>query len=190
MGGVAVGIPSEALCSDTGLLATVSWDLSNAHFNVLGASDDSYNPQVLLITTSEMATARDGKLSRKQLRRDDDPHLVNYSHSIIVSGCDDGGDYGEYGFYSAFQEVAVAGVCLIFSDPPVDSAARHGRQHPLLPGADEDQGAHRSRASTRVTYDLEGMRARVTEIKQSELYALRLRVLPAQATTQWPSDTS
>jgi hypothetical protein len=34
------------------------------------------------------------------------------------------------------------------------------------------------------------MRARVTEIKQSELYALRLRVLPAQATTQWPSDTS
>jgi hypothetical protein len=99
VGATAAGLPSEATASDTGWMNTISIGLTNILFDLIGADDDPYNAQTFMINWREMKARNDGTLPEFVLKRDDDPHVVTYTHRQIVSGTDDGGDKGEYAFY-------------------------------------------------------------------------------------------
>jgi hypothetical protein len=99
MGGTALGIPSEAFGANTGFANDVSRGLSNAVFSVIGADDDPFTPQTLLINATDMVLAKTNSLPRKHLKRGDDLREFDFTHSIILTGTDQGGDRGEYGLY-------------------------------------------------------------------------------------------
>ena len=99
IGGAALGIPSETFGATSGFLGDVSLGLTNVIFGVIGADDDPYTPQTLAINATDMELARTNNLPRKTLTRPDDPRTLTYSHSIILTGKDQGGDVGEYGLY-------------------------------------------------------------------------------------------
>ncbi|MFF0428607.1 peptidoglycan-binding protein [Streptomyces sp. NPDC004520] len=64
--------------------------------DVLGVGDDVYNPQGIALDEEALVTAN---ARRQMLRRDDDPHSLQWTDVIVLSGTDDGGDYGQYGIY-------------------------------------------------------------------------------------------
>ena len=99
VGAGAAGVPAETLAGGEDWMRQLSLGLSNVIFDLLGADDDQFNLQSFQITAKEMQARKDGELPDKTLTRDDDPHSLNYTHRMIVSGTDDGGDYGEYAFY-------------------------------------------------------------------------------------------
>jgi hypothetical protein len=95
--GSAFGVPSEALASDSNIwLLDIALD---PIMDKIGAGDDAYNPQTLQIPAEDIKAVRDGKFVRKTLTRNDDPQVVTYTHSQVLSGRDDGGDTGVYCFY-------------------------------------------------------------------------------------------
>jgi hypothetical protein len=99
IGAAAVGVDSEAVAGGEDWMRDVSLGLSNVLFGLLGADDDPYNPQTFMIPWTDMRAHKQGQLPLQTLTRDDDPSVIQYTHSKIVSGVDDGGDTGQYGFY-------------------------------------------------------------------------------------------
>lgn len=99
VGAGAAGVPAEATAGGEDWMRALSRGLSNAIFDFFGADDDQFNPQSFQITAKEMRDRKEGRLPDNIHKRDDDPHEIKYTHRMIVSGTDDGGDYGEYGFY-------------------------------------------------------------------------------------------
>jgi hypothetical protein len=95
--GAALGIPSEALDSDHGFLNTVTVTLTDRIAGVLGAGDDLYTPQALLIRAEEMLGTP--SFVQHTLTRSDDPRSLEWTHMQVVTGIDDGGDTGDYAFY-------------------------------------------------------------------------------------------
>ena len=90
------GIPAEALSSDQGWLSDLTLGLVDVIADVLGAEDDPYIPQTLRISWPEIA---EENYSVKQGSRSGDPRTWPYTHSIVLSGTDEGGDTGHYAFY-------------------------------------------------------------------------------------------
>jgi hypothetical protein len=95
--GAVLGIPSEALDSDHGFLNTVTVTLTDRIAGALGAGDDLYTPQALLIRADEMLGTP--TFTQHTLTRSDDPRALEYTHLQVVTGIDDGGDRGDYAFY-------------------------------------------------------------------------------------------
>jgi len=93
---VMAGVPAEATAADQGFINDLSLGLVNAAASALGADDDPYVPQQLRLHWADILN---GNYTRQTLRRDDDPRIVEYTHSIVVTGIDQGGDRGEYALY-------------------------------------------------------------------------------------------
>lgn len=90
------GIPAEATAADQGFLNDLSVGLVNAVSSVLGADDDAYVPGQLLLHWTDILGHN---FSKQLLRRNDDPRTISYTHQLVVSGVDQGGDRGEYALY-------------------------------------------------------------------------------------------
>lgn len=99
MGATAAGVPAEAVAGGEEWMRDLSLGLSNIVFDLFGADDDPYNSLTFMIKASEMQARKDGQLPDKILKRADYPNEITYTHSRFVTGNDDGGDRGEYGFY-------------------------------------------------------------------------------------------
>jgi hypothetical protein len=99
VGATAAGVDAEALAGGEDWMRSVSLGLSNVIFDLLGADDDAYNAQTFMVPWTDMVASKEKRLEVKTLKRDDDPHEVQYTHRILLSGTDDGGDRGEYGMY-------------------------------------------------------------------------------------------
>jgi len=98
----SVGVPAEVLAADQGFISDLSLGLVNAISSVLGADDDAYTPQQRVLHWTDL---KDPSL-RQTLQRSDDPRHIDYTHSIVVSGIDQGGDRGEYAFYFDIRHVS------------------------------------------------------------------------------------
>jgi hypothetical protein len=94
--GPLTGVDAEHLASQQDFLGRMSQTVLDGISNFLGASDDPYNPGAVTLFWQDLK-ARNAP--RQVLTRSDDPRKVNYTHSLIVSGKDDGGDVGQYAFY-------------------------------------------------------------------------------------------
>lgn len=94
--GAMAGVPAEAAAADQGFINDLSLGLVNAISSALGADDDPYVPQTETLRWTDIVGRR---FQRRTLRRDDDPRTAEYTHHIIVSGTDQGGDRGVYAFY-------------------------------------------------------------------------------------------
>ena len=95
----AAGVSAEATAGGEDWMRTISVGLSDLVFGLLGADDDAYNVQTFEISAKEMEADVAKPLEEKVHKRDDDPQEIRYTHRQLVSGKDDGGDIGEYGFY-------------------------------------------------------------------------------------------
>jgi len=93
---VYAGVPAEAVAADQGFINDLSLGLVNGVSSILGADDDPYVPQVHLLHAFDILKRN---YTRQTLHRADDPHFLEYTHSIVVSGIDQGNDRGEYAFY-------------------------------------------------------------------------------------------
>jgi len=103
------GVPAEATAADEGWLNTLSLGLVNGIFSLVGADDDAYVPGNLLLHWTDIL----GHAFPKQtLRRDDDPRTIEYTHQLIVSGVDQGGDRGEYALYFDVRQFDITPVNL------------------------------------------------------------------------------
>lgn len=91
-----VGIPAEAASADQGFINDLSLGLVNAIGDAFGIGDDPYPTQQLRLRWTEI---QGRQFVRKTVRRDDDPRTIEFTHSITVSGEDDGGDRGQYALY-------------------------------------------------------------------------------------------
>jgi len=103
-------IANAAIASGTGIalpaLNEIVKDLSRALVNavtdLIGASDDPYNPSGVALDTNILSNPNRPHLTAE---RGDDPKRINYTpltretEFITVTGRDDGGDVGEYRFY-------------------------------------------------------------------------------------------
>ncbi|RQP23646.1 hypothetical protein [Piscinibacter terrae] len=95
LSGVA-GVDAEHLTSQQDFLGKLSEFVLNAISNFLGASDDAYDPGATVLHWQDLKARN---FQRKILSRSDDPRQVAYTHSLVLSGRDDGGDVGRYAFY-------------------------------------------------------------------------------------------
>ena len=104
------GVDAETLAASEGFIGDVSLGLVNVAASVLGADDDQYNPGTMLIHAKELLQRfkpnpldPPEQFPTQVLRRDDDPKTIEFTHSLILSGTDQGGDQGEYGLYFDVQ---------------------------------------------------------------------------------------
>jgi hypothetical protein len=77
--------------------------------NAFGINDDPYPPQQLRLRGTEI---QGRQFVRKTARRDDDPRTIEFTHSMTVSGEDEGGDRGQYALYfdvRLFEQQEVVG---------------------------------------------------------------------------------
>ena len=100
------GADAETLGANKGFISDVSLGIVNAAASLLGADDDQYNPGSLLIHAVDLLErfkadplSRPDQFPLQIVRRDDDAKTIEFTHSLILSGTDQGGDRGEYGFY-------------------------------------------------------------------------------------------
>ena len=103
----SLGMPAEALAATDGWVNDLSQGLVNAVANLLGVDDDQFTPQQIRLTWTEMLA---GSFTKQVLRRNDDSNTLPYTHSVVLSGVDEGGDLGKYGFYfdvRLFQETQI-----------------------------------------------------------------------------------
>lgn len=64
---------------------------------ILGIGDDPYNPAAVKIGWDEIVGGVD---PQPPYRRSDDPRTISaWTHRLVVTGTDDGGDQGQYAFY-------------------------------------------------------------------------------------------
>jgi hypothetical protein len=93
-----IGVPAEAVAADQGFIGDVSLGIVNVVSGWIGADDDPYNPQGFRISAKEILTK---SFTARVLEREDHPGVIlEYNtQPVIVSGTDQGGDLGEYGFY-------------------------------------------------------------------------------------------
>ncbi len=107
-----LGVPAEATAADQGFISDISLGLVNVMSGWVGADDDPYTPQALRIPARNVLIALAQKFEGKRLdepdpfpervlERSDTPgvKLIYNTNPVIVSGTDQGGDRGEYGFY-------------------------------------------------------------------------------------------
>lgn len=92
------GVPAEITAADQGFISDLSFGLVNGISNALGMKDDPYVPQQLRILWSDIQKHNFSKQDRRSPDTTD-PRSITYTHSIGVTGIDDGGDRGEYHFY-------------------------------------------------------------------------------------------
>jgi hypothetical protein len=78
------------------LIQDLSTFLVNIAGDILGVADDPYNPQSINL---DLTTMTNPNRPRMVLTRDDDPHRVEYTDVIVLTGTDQGGDFGEYALY-------------------------------------------------------------------------------------------
>jgi Ricin-type beta-trefoil lectin domain-like len=74
-------------------LSEVLVDIGN---DILGTGDDAYEPRSYVLPRGDLTNPN---RPHYVLRRNDDPRTVSYTDSIVLTGRDQGGDIGEYGFY-------------------------------------------------------------------------------------------
>ncbi|MFE7278314.1 peptidoglycan-binding protein [Streptomyces sp. NPDC057623] len=96
-GGVAtLALPLVELLSDA---------LVGLGAELLGISDDVYNPSAIALSRDQLLSAN----SRRQTRsRPDDPRTLKFTDAILLSGVDDAGDTGVYAVYLDVQPDATA----------------------------------------------------------------------------------
>ncbi|SDI13199.1 hypothetical protein SAMN05192558_101498 [Actinokineospora alba] len=75
------------------LLAEALVDLAT---DVLGLDADPYTPKAVQLTRDELVASGE---RRRTLRRNDDHRSITWTHEIVLTGTDDGGDVGEYALY-------------------------------------------------------------------------------------------
>ncbi len=100
LAGVA-GVPAETLGSDQGWLDDLSLGLVNAISDFLGAADDAYVPQTLRLSWADLISQN---YTLQHGSRGDDPRAWDYTHYVVLSGTDEGGDTGHYGFYFKVEQ--------------------------------------------------------------------------------------
>jgi hypothetical protein len=106
------GLGAEAIFGDKGFLRDVCVGVVNFVTDKLGLNDDAYDPQPETISYKNLLLGHAIQFGGvtgvahpfppdKFFERDDTPGVkLKYNVGpVIVSGYDDGGDYGEYGFY-------------------------------------------------------------------------------------------
>jgi hypothetical protein len=93
----ANGIDAEHLAAQEDFLSNYSKSILNGVSNLLGNSDDQYNPGNLILHWEDLKVGHTFK--RSELKRNDDPTRLEFTNSVIVTGKDDGGDIGVYAFY-------------------------------------------------------------------------------------------
>jgi hypothetical protein len=98
----ASGVDAEKLGAREDFITGFVDSILQSILNALGGKDDVFNPGVLLINSSELQT---GNFTRQVLTRSDDPKTISYTHKLIVTGVDDGGDTGVYAFYFDVQKI-------------------------------------------------------------------------------------
>jgi hypothetical protein len=107
-----IGVPAEATAADQGFIGDISVGIVNALSSVLGADDDLFTPQALRIPAKDILVGfgvKSGEIKgipfpfpdRPPLERSDTPgiKLEHNLDPVTVSGVDQGGDVGNYGFY-------------------------------------------------------------------------------------------
>jgi hypothetical protein len=72
--------------------------------NVLGLGDDPYEVQNATVSWEEINASP----SVHVLNRDDDPKAMPWTHCLVLTGRDDGGDVGQYGLYFEVEKEHVA----------------------------------------------------------------------------------
>jgi hypothetical protein len=93
---VPPGVEEELTAAQPGFLDVLTAGLAGPIMNAaLGAGDDAYEIALLQLPWTALRAAP----PRRQLRRSDDVDVVDYTHSVTVTGTDDGGDRGRYAFY-------------------------------------------------------------------------------------------
>lgn len=97
-----VGIPAEVTSASSGWINDLSLGLVSAIAGILGIDDDPYPPQQLRLRWSEL---QGQQFVRRTTRRNDDPRTIDFTHSIILSGVDDGGDRGQYAIYFDVRQI-------------------------------------------------------------------------------------
>ncbi|MFE4311154.1 peptidoglycan-binding protein [Streptomyces sp. NPDC056891] len=74
--------------------------------DVFGLQDDAYNPSAIFITKDQLLNA---DARRKTVQRADDPHTLQFTDLVIITGTDDAGDMGAYHLYLDVQPLAAPG---------------------------------------------------------------------------------
>jgi hypothetical protein len=90
------GLPAEATAAGDGFLNDLTLGLVNGVADLFGINDDPYPPQQLQIRAQDLLRRQ---FPRRTLERDDDPNTIEYTHFIVASGIDEGGDLGRYAAY-------------------------------------------------------------------------------------------
>ncbi|CRK56797.1 hypothetical protein [Alloactinosynnema sp. L-07] len=75
------------------LLAEALVDLAT---DLLGLDADPYTPKAVQLTRDDLVASGE---RRRTLRRNDDHRSITWTHEIVLTGTDDGGDVGEYAIY-------------------------------------------------------------------------------------------
>ena len=97
LGGLT-GAPAEAVGDSESFKQNLASGLAWVFGNVLGMGDDPYDPQSISLPWSTLVS---GAVSvQPPIHRNDDSRTIeDWTHKIVLSGVDDGGDRGQYVLY-------------------------------------------------------------------------------------------
>jgi len=92
------GMPAEAVGDSESFKENIATGLAWVFGNVLGMGDDPYDAESFPLFWADL-NEKALPLQPPYSRSDDPRTITSWTHRVIVSGVDDGGDHGQYAFY-------------------------------------------------------------------------------------------
>lgn len=96
--GSATGVPAEAVADSESFKQNLITGLAWVFGDILGMGDDPYDPDSFPLFWGDLKAGT--PLLQPPYSRSDDPRVIQgWTHRLILSGVDGGGDHGQYAFY-------------------------------------------------------------------------------------------
>jgi hypothetical protein len=96
--GAATGVPAEAIADSESFKENLITGLAWVFGDVLGMGDDPYDPESFRLFWGDLKAGTPAV--QPAYSRSDDPRKIEgWTHRLILSGVDDGGDHGQYAVY-------------------------------------------------------------------------------------------
>jgi hypothetical protein len=96
--GALTGLPAESVADSESFKENMATSLGWVLGNVLGMGDDPYNAESFNLYWGDLKSI--SPMLQPAVHRNDDPRTIDtWTHSLILSGVDDGGDRGQYALY-------------------------------------------------------------------------------------------
>jgi len=96
--GALTGAPAESVSDSETFKENMATGLAWVFGDILGMGDDAYNAESFNLFWGDLNAASPAQ--QPPIRRDDDPRTIDgWTHKLILSGVDDGGDRGQYALY-------------------------------------------------------------------------------------------